>query len=420
MVLVVTDAFTKIVRLTAIPDKSATTVAKAIMDSWIYVFGVPKTIITDGGHEFCNLLNKAIWDSLGIQHTKTTPFHPQTNSNAEVFNKTMAHYLTTTVHQAQSSQLDWELLLGPLMLSFNTAVHKSTRNTPFYTMFGYDPRVPLWNDADITKFDQEVSHPDQARALLHLRQAQTLARQAAHNSNQHAREQYTAQYNKHNHTALPTYQPGDHVWLRFNDVNEPNRKLSVKWEPAVIENATDNPAVFKVLRLNRKRKPRITINVQQMKPRLEAPPDYAGLYKSDVPTQTYDPATHDDALAHPTRMPTPTPTADPDSAPPIDDPPPAKRPFTRAQARLQQRQMLSSVGTLLQQQLLTSQQQLQNFVNALQYDWLYQDRDTEQIIQDLIAGKGSLVRSGGGPPPPPPPPQRPPPPPEVGAARAGV
>ena len=402
MVLVITDAFTKIVRLTAIPNKSAATVARAILDSWIFIYGVPKTIITDGGPEFCNQLNRAIWDSLGIDHSRTTPFHPQTNANAEVFNKTMAHYLTTAVHQAQSSQLDWELLLGPLMLSFNTAVHKSTRNTPFYTMFGYDPRMPLWNDADIIRFDQQVSHPDQAQALLQLRRSQALARQAAHNSNQHARQEYTQQYNKHNNTAYPSYAPGDNIWLRYHDVNEPNRKLSAKWEPAVIEEATDNPAVFRVVRLNRKRKPRISINVQQMKPRLDpdrpadpnpisTPHADPGLDPSRAAQNTSPPVElqPEELSLHPphpsSRSPSPNASHSRTSYEP---------PLTRAQAKKQQQQLLNNVSSLFEQQVRA-------YINAVHYEWLYEELTPESMQDAVLSGKGALLK-GGGPPPHPP------------------
>jgi hypothetical protein len=35
------------------------------------------------------------------------------------------------------------------MISFNSAVHKSTRTTPFYATFGYDPRQPVWTTGEI-------------------------------------------------------------------------------------------------------------------------------------------------------------------------------------------------------------------------------------------------------------------------------
>ena len=56
-VLVYTDAFTKMARVSAISDKSAPTVAQAILDI-MYTFGVPRQIHSDQGLEFCNQLMK--------------------------------------------------------------------------------------------------------------------------------------------------------------------------------------------------------------------------------------------------------------------------------------------------------------------------------------------------------------------------
>ena len=62
-ILVATDTFTKIVRLSIIKDKTATTVANAILEDWIFVYGVPSNIILDGGREFANDLQKTLWRS---------------------------------------------------------------------------------------------------------------------------------------------------------------------------------------------------------------------------------------------------------------------------------------------------------------------------------------------------------------------
>jgi hypothetical protein len=42
------------------------------------------------------------------------------------------------------------------MFSHNMAVHKGTLTTPFYAMFGYDPRALLWPDRDMFPEDREV------------------------------------------------------------------------------------------------------------------------------------------------------------------------------------------------------------------------------------------------------------------------
>ena len=76
-IMVITDAFSKIVRLQSIPDKTATTVAEAVMQGWITIYGVPKTIVSDQGREFCNKLLKGIWELLQVEHKTTSPVSPE-------------------------------------------------------------------------------------------------------------------------------------------------------------------------------------------------------------------------------------------------------------------------------------------------------------------------------------------------------
>jgi hypothetical protein len=56
-ILCITDAFTKYAIVTAVENKEAETVAKAIFNEWFCKFGIPAQIHTDGGKEFVNKLS---------------------------------------------------------------------------------------------------------------------------------------------------------------------------------------------------------------------------------------------------------------------------------------------------------------------------------------------------------------------------
>ena len=115
-VSVYTDTFTKMAWVRAISDKSAPTVASAIL-SIIYAFGVPRQIHSDQGLEFCNQLLHVICEQLNINRTTTTPYHPQCNAAAERFNRTMGQYLRKAIDNSDNSSLDWELYLCLLYTS---------------------------------------------------------------------------------------------------------------------------------------------------------------------------------------------------------------------------------------------------------------------------------------------------------------
>jgi len=76
-ILCITDAFTKYAIVTPVENKEAETVAKAIFSEWFCKFGIPAQIHTDGGKEFVNKLSRELFDLLNVEHTKTTPAHPQ-------------------------------------------------------------------------------------------------------------------------------------------------------------------------------------------------------------------------------------------------------------------------------------------------------------------------------------------------------
>jgi Integrase core domain len=98
-ILCITDAFTKYALVTPVENKEAETVAKAIVSGWFGKLGIPAQIYTDGGKEFVNKLSNELFTLLNVQHTKTTPAHPQCNVQVEVFNKRVKKYLASFVDE---------------------------------------------------------------------------------------------------------------------------------------------------------------------------------------------------------------------------------------------------------------------------------------------------------------------------------
>ena len=112
-ILVITDAFSKYTELSAIPDKSANTVARSFFECWICRHGVPRSIVSDRGKEFLNSVMKDLCDYMRIDHRATSSYHPQSNAQAETYNKTMICYLSSMLDNKHT--LDWEELLPCLL-----------------------------------------------------------------------------------------------------------------------------------------------------------------------------------------------------------------------------------------------------------------------------------------------------------------
>ena len=150
--MVMTDAFTKYAELACITDKTAETVARAFLDRWICRFSSPVMLLTDQGKEFCNKILAKVCDLWEVGKKRTSPFHPQTNSAAESYNRTIK-YMRAVIRD--NLTLDWGELIPILMLSYNCHVHRSTGETFFFLTFLHDPRLPVF---DVEKPRQFYNH----------------------------------------------------------------------------------------------------------------------------------------------------------------------------------------------------------------------------------------------------------------------
>jgi len=267
-VMVMTDAFTKMAILRVIPNKTATVTAETFMSAWCYTFGIPRTVITDQGNEFKGQFEACIKTTLQAKHITTTPYHPQSNGQAEVFNRTMGHYLRAMIEDCNRDTLDWEQYIMPLQFSYNTAIHKTIMTTPFYALYGYDPNVPLWQRKDKAVLDQCPTYNDTVARVL---QVNHRVQQYIRDRLPKVREQQDAQYNKRHNTQPYGFKVNDRVWIRRVGMCEPNPKLSSKWEEGVIICLPrENTAT--VSRYNRRKHKEITVHVDKLRPMLSATP----------------------------------------------------------------------------------------------------------------------------------------------------
>ena len=263
-ILGMTDAFTKILRLKALHSKSAVEVAQAIWSDWMAIYGVPKTIVSDNGAEFVNQLQAEIYKLLQVKHKTTTPYHPVCNQMQEHQHRGMAHYIRTALHAASETTIDWEYYLPALMLSHNTAVNKQIKMSPFYAMFGYDARLPLWPDlSDVLRTEDFRLPPAEKDALFGWLENRQRAREAVAHNEQHARDLLP-------NTSVPkvTFKAGEKVWTRIQATNEKNKKFAPKWERAIVMER-NSATTYKIKRIDVKSGKIKVVNAQHLKKRVE-------------------------------------------------------------------------------------------------------------------------------------------------------
>ncbi|KAL0186021.1 hypothetical protein M9458_017691, partial [Cirrhinus mrigala] len=139
-VLVMTDVFTKYTLAVPTQDQRAETVAQVLVVEWFCKFGVPGRIHSDQGRNFESSLIQQLCSLYKMEKSRTTPYHPAGNGQCERFNRTLHNLLRTL---PPSSKRDWALCLPQVLFSYNTTPHQSTGESPYYLMFGQEPRLPV-------------------------------------------------------------------------------------------------------------------------------------------------------------------------------------------------------------------------------------------------------------------------------------
>ena len=127
-ILVVCDYFTKYTEAYPLKDKTARSVADALMDIWLPRYGFPLFLHYDQGKEFDNAMIHKLSELLGTVKTKTTPYHPRSDGLVERFNRTLLAMLAMFVSQEHDN---WDDMLPFMMLAYNTTVHTTTGFTPY-------------------------------------------------------------------------------------------------------------------------------------------------------------------------------------------------------------------------------------------------------------------------------------------------
>lgn len=139
-VLVLTDVFSKYTLAIPTRDQRASTVAQVLVTEWFFKFGVPARIHSDQGRNFESCLIQQLCSLYGIEKSRTTPYHPAGNGQCERFNRTLHNLLRAL---PVSKKRDWHSCLPQLLYSYNTTPHQATGESPFFLMFGQEPRLPV-------------------------------------------------------------------------------------------------------------------------------------------------------------------------------------------------------------------------------------------------------------------------------------
>ena len=139
-ILILGDYFTKWVEAYPLENQQAETVAEVIVKEFVSRFGVPFQLHSDQGRNFEAELFQKMCELLGIEKTRTTALHPQSDGMVERFNRTLENHLAIFVEQ---NQRDWDRWIPSLLMAYRSSVHETTKQTPACLMFGRELNLPI-------------------------------------------------------------------------------------------------------------------------------------------------------------------------------------------------------------------------------------------------------------------------------------
>ena len=76
---------------------------------------------------------------LGVKKVNTSGYHPQTDGLMERFNSTLIAMISKCCEMAEH---DWDEHLQTLLFAYRSSVQGSTKESPFFLLYGRDLRLP--------------------------------------------------------------------------------------------------------------------------------------------------------------------------------------------------------------------------------------------------------------------------------------
>lgn len=232
-ILTVVDSFSKYAVFIPARNTAAKTTVHLLKTALFAYFGFPRYLITDNVPGLRSKDMTQMCMEYGITQITTTPYHPQSNQ-VERVNQGLVTALRA-YHSNNHTQ--WDTMLHFFQISYNSAVHTSTKQSPASIFLGYNIRQPLelaWNLEELLAqpLNQPSTEQKWAQAFENMNRAKI------------EREQRFNQGRKQN-----PFKVGEWVTYRLNRQSKKVDKITAKLlplysEPCVIQAFTSPVSVI--------------------------------------------------------------------------------------------------------------------------------------------------------------------------------
>ena len=217
--IVFLDYLTKWAEVFPVANQSAVTIAQLLVEEIFCRHGAPQELLSDRGANFLSEIVLEVCKLLNIKKVNTSGYHPQTDGLVERFNCTLSHMIAKC---AQKNGSNWDKHLPFLLFAYRATIQESTRESPFYLLYGRDPRLPTDSVLNYVKSPYVVDVDDYKTAMTI---ALSEAWKTAQENIKSAQEKQKRNYDRHSKESH--YEVGDRVMVYM-----PNAVRGKAWKLA--------------------------------------------------------------------------------------------------------------------------------------------------------------------------------------------
>ena len=208
-IAVVVDKLTKMIHVMATTTTvTAKEFALLFFDNVVRLHGTPEAVITDRDTRFTSLFWKELMKLMNIEQRMGSSYHPESDGQTERSNRTLE---TMIRHYVNERNNDWAKHLTAAEIAINNCQQSSTKYSPFFMNYGFNPRFPFLVQRTAST---ETSTVPAAEAVVKTIQQTT--QQAIHNLRR-AQQQQSRYANKKRRE--DEFKVGEQVYLSTEKLN---------------------------------------------------------------------------------------------------------------------------------------------------------------------------------------------------------
>jgi hypothetical protein len=217
-IFVVVDRLTKMAHFIPCNESmSAKELATLFIDNIFRLHGFPTSIVSDRGALFTSKFWQHLLKNLDVKANMSTAYRPETDGQTERTNSTLEQYLRMYCNYQQNN---WSQLLSTAEFSYNNHCQSSTKFSPFFVNYGYNPKANV-----VIKKGGSECVPASEEFLLQLKQTQDESK-----TNIAKAQTSQALYYNQGKRQIQSLKIGDQVYINSKNITttRPMKKLDHK------------------------------------------------------------------------------------------------------------------------------------------------------------------------------------------------